>query len=566
MRAQEVRGLMEAYSQVHRPDVVDIAAEIWVSTCIAEGVDFSQYTLDELTEGFIVDMSSEDLSESLLSEILGMDGAQNFGASLRQGFGKARRAVGGAIGNVAKGAVDIAGAGAQGLAGQKTTSSNPLARLANTVSRTQTAIPRAVASVAAGVLTGKGGTPAAKPKVNPNSSIDKYNTKDPDGTIRSRLKVGPGIVGPKKVGPKKVGPGSAGSGGSGSGGSGSGGSGSGGSGSAAPKPATTAPKPTGSAMDQWAKANPKLAAAKAEKDRIRGTSQTDNPLMKDMKDRMPMTPSVQSPTLAKDLGKGSGNQSLVNNPNASKAAPPKASPTPTAAPKPTEPKKRETQLFHTDLFDLVKGHLLDEGYADSEEGAMVMMTNMSEQWRRSILEAHGVEILDEISKELATKAFANRATRAFEMDDTEESEKADKTKERIVKKYGKKSGDEAEKAAERGIYGHNKYSEAQEREQAKKKATKVTKEDLQAWVGQLIAEGYDLSEYTWEEVAEVYFEELELAEAQSARENPEKYERSSEAKEGRRKRSGMNDPKTGINSPAFQAFMAQQMGGKKKKD
>ena len=73
----------------------------------------------------------------------------------------------------------------------------------------------------------------------------------------------------------------------------------------------------------FALANPKLAAAQAEKDRIRGTSQTDNPLMKDMKDRMPMTPSVQSPTLAKDLGvgtpSGSGNQSLLNNPNANKS-------------------------------------------------------------------------------------------------------------------------------------------------------------------------------------------------------------------------------------------------------
>jgi hypothetical protein len=45
-----------------------------------------------------------------------------------------------------------------------------------------------------------------------------------------------------------------------------------------------------------------------------------------------------------------------------------------------------------DIFDLVKGHLLDEGYADSEEGAMVIMINMSEEWRKSILEAHGVEL------------------------------------------------------------------------------------------------------------------------------------------------------------------------------
>jgi len=87
-------------------------------------------------------------------------------------------------------------------------------------------------------------------------------------------------------------------------------------------------------MATFAKANPTLAAAAAEKARIRGTSQSDNPLMKDMPGKRSMTPSVQSPTLAKDLGKGSGNQSLLNNPNASKAAtpPPAAKVTPAATP------------------------------------------------------------------------------------------------------------------------------------------------------------------------------------------------------------------------------------------
>jgi hypothetical protein len=60
------------------------------------------------------------------------------------------------------------------------------------------------------------------------------------------------------------------------------------------KPATPA-KPAGSAMDQWAAANPKLAAAKAERDRTRGTSATTNPLMKDFKDRLP-APKSPSPT------------------------------------------------------------------------------------------------------------------------------------------------------------------------------------------------------------------------------------------------------------------------------
>jgi hypothetical protein len=69
----------------------------------------------------------------------------------------------------------------------------------------------------------------------------------------------------------------------------------------------------------------------------------------------------------------------------------------------------------------------------------------------------------------------------------------------------------------------------------------------------------------YEAYASVYNSAEYLEESQHARENPDEYERSSEAREGRRRRSGINDPKTGINSPAFAAFMAQQMGGKKKK-
>jgi len=102
-------------------------------------------------------------------------------------------------------------------------------------------------------------------------------------------------------------------------------------------------------------------------------------LMKDMKSKMSMTPSVQSPTLAKDLGSGGGNQSLINNPNASKAAPPKPSPTASTPPK-------KPVVAHYDLFDVIKGHLLDEGYADTEESALAIMANMSEQWKQSILE------------------------------------------------------------------------------------------------------------------------------------------------------------------------------------
>jgi hypothetical protein len=44
-----------------------------------------------------------------------------------------------------------------------------------------------------------------------------------------------------------------------------------------------------------------------------------------------------------------------------------------------------TQLAHFDPFDVVLGHLIDEGYADTEESALQIMANMSEEWRESIV-------------------------------------------------------------------------------------------------------------------------------------------------------------------------------------
>jgi len=119
----------------------------------------------------------------------------------------------------------------------------------------------------------------------------------------------------------------------------------------------------------FALANPKLAAAQAEKDRIRGTSQTDNPyydeknpIMQDMRSRMPMTPSVQSPTLAQDLGKDSGNQSLLKNPNASIGAKPK--------PEITQATKNKVAFGNPSLLsqtlkkeeNVITAYLVREGY------------------------------------------------------------------------------------------------------------------------------------------------------------------------------------------------------------
>jgi hypothetical protein len=68
--------------------------------------------------------------------------------------------------------------------------------------RRASAAALATASAAGSAVPLAGGDNKEK-KSDPSASIGKYNTKDPDGTVRDRLKVGPKIVGPKK--PAKLG-------------------------------------------------------------------------------------------------------------------------------------------------------------------------------------------------------------------------------------------------------------------------------------------------------------------------------------------------------------------------
>ena len=44
-----------------------------------------------------------------------------------------------------------------------------------------------------------------------------------------------------------------------------------------------------------------------------------------------------------------------------------------------------------DLYDIILTHLLDEGYAETEDAVQAIMVNMSEEWRESIVE----EVFDE---------------------------------------------------------------------------------------------------------------------------------------------------------------------------
>jgi len=94
-----------------------------------------------------------------------------------------------------------------------------------------------------------------------------------------------------------------------------------------------------------------------------------------------------------------------------------------------------------------------------------------------------------------------------------------------------------------------------------KEKKQLNREDFNYLLKYLVAEGYaDTNKAALVIMANMSEEWREsIVEAQEARNNPEKYERD-QAKAKSKKQKAMEDPHTGINSPAFEKFMRQQMG------
>jgi hypothetical protein len=245
-------------------------------------------------------------------------------------------------------------------------------------------------------------------------------------------------------------------------------------------------------MDQFAKANPKLAASAAERDRTRGTSATTNPLMKDMKSRLP-APKTPSPTTAKtgfDLAK-----------------------------------KGVNLAASFDMFDVVKGYLIGEGYADTEEAALAIMTNMSEEWREDIIVEAGkndARIRGNI------KSFGSNYTPPRDWD----------------------------QSANRG-QGAVLNSKQKEKQRRKGLRQEEYKESFNIFVNSMIAEGVSMERYTWEEIQNVFDD---LFEAQVANRNPDEYER--KAKQGQSREQQLKGRVMGRMSqmdPDKKAAMLKQM-------
>jgi len=187
-----------------------------------------------------------------------------------------------------------------------------------------------------------------------------YQTSSSPGALRVTpppAKVGPKIVGPKIVGPKIAGPGSTppprqq---------------------SPATRPATTPAKPAGTTPTaKSAPASTTTPTPAPSSPRVKDTSITDMIGRSQLRQGAPINTGNKSSD-ARTIATGASVGSFQK-PAAAAPARPIGS-------------ARERMLRQSfDPFDVIKGHLLDEGYADTEESALVIMANMSENWKQSII-------------------------------------------------------------------------------------------------------------------------------------------------------------------------------------
>ena len=108
-----------------------------------------------------------------------------------------------------------------------------------------------------------------------------------------------------------------------------------------------------------------------------------------------------------------------------------------------EPKpnpKRKTQLgnvqIREDIYDVILSHLIEEGYAESVEQAEVIMVNMSEEWRESIVEAKVDKKLPEHERSGARLARYDNPSGALALGGGQQRARREEHNERRGKKRG----------------------------------------------------------------------------------------------------------------------------------
>jgi len=92
-------------------------------------------------------------------------------------------------------------------------------------------------------------------------------------------------------------------------------------------------------------------------------------------------PKTPNPLMQKTFGYQTGKapDQVAKSPSPAPAA------TPTPAKRPMGSVKPGSLVSSFDMFDLVKGYLIGEGYADTEDAAISIMASMSEDWKTAII-------------------------------------------------------------------------------------------------------------------------------------------------------------------------------------
>jgi hypothetical protein len=299
-----------------------------------------------------------------------------------------------------------------------------------------------------------------------------------------------------------------------------------------PKPA--APAPAGQTGDKakdmatFSKANPKLAAASAERDRTRGTSATTNPLMKDMKSRLPAPKPAAGNTLSQTA--------------AAASKPAAFNPTSSAAPKPSTPPAAASS---TSPVNKARGSSKPGSIVSSYQwGSTSKLVDDIANLYQSVYEAKKVDqdgdgdndfadvriarlIASGMSKEEAIAKVKNKPYN--EEVEIDESMVSGPRKDRMLSlanhprtsgkdrgnihniavrndtgpTYRKKStGGKGSRFPGYGDRGAG--NKAARRAGNEPMRGNTRKEELELWIQELINEGYDLSDYTWDEIVEIY--------------------------------------------------------------
>ena len=141
----------------------------------------------------------------------------------------------------------------------------------------------------------------------------------------------------------------------------------------ATRPSGTAPRPSGAAPAAKPPAARPAASAPTAKPAPTATS-------KPITSQPPESKSQASAGEIRGMIGRSMERQAASTPTAA------AKPTPTATRRPMGSVKPGSLVSGFDMFDVVKGYLIDEGYAETEESAIAIMANMSEEWKLEIID------------------------------------------------------------------------------------------------------------------------------------------------------------------------------------